>query len=116
MKASGLQEVMDFLPSGRHLVARYAKVLRRADILVEVSHLSSAFPDLANALGGVKVIFNTITLERRDDPPVTFSSELGGSRAGCVLGALLPRREISDGDGEGFGAHVREVSFVGVAG
>jgi hypothetical protein len=38
MKASGLQEVMDSLPSGCHLVTRYAKVLRRADILVEVSH------------------------------------------------------------------------------
>jgi hypothetical protein len=103
MKAPGLQEVMDCLPSGCHLVARYAKVLRRADILVEVSHLCSAFPDLANALGGVKVVFDAITLERRDNPPVAFSPKLGGRRAGSVLGALFPGREISDGDGEGFG-------------
>ncbi len=103
MKASGLEEVMDCLPSRCHLVARYAKVLRRADIFVEVSHLGGAFPDLADALSGVKVVFDAITLERRDNPPVAFSPEFGGRGAGSVLGALFPRREISDGDGEGFG-------------
>jgi hypothetical protein len=116
MEAPGLQEVMDGLPSRCHLVARYAKMLRRADILVEVSHLCSAFPDLADALGGVKVIFDAIALERRYNPPVAFSPKLGRSRAGCVPSALFPRRKISDGDGEGLRGHVKGCPFVAVVG